>query len=156
MSKFKASLLAALGLLILTGVISVIGPQRALAMIGFTPVREVDSPGRQPFSIALSATFNDKTFNVPSNKRLIITYVDAITPAENAAQAINILSKVTGGNSALTLPFTTDRAGFSFLSQQVMGFADPETTVIVNFNSIGTPPNRTATVNIHGYYINLP
>lgn len=152
MSKLKTSLLAALGLLILATTISLIRPERALAALGFTPVRDVDNPGRQPFSKQLLISRdNPATFAIPTGKRLIITYVDAWTVDSGNASGIQIDSIVNPEYSQIFVPFTTERNSYVYLSQQVMGFADPGTEATV---SVGT--EFGVNVNIHGYYINVP
>lgn len=80
MRRFKASLLAACGLLILAAVRGAIGPKRALAALGFTPVRDVDGAARQPFTVeGVVNGFFFKAFSGPgTNKRLMITAVTAI------------------------------------------------------------------------------
>lgn len=159
MTKFKASVLAVMGLLLVTIVISLIGPERALAAIGFTPVRDVDNPGRQPFSAHLDfgANFpNPARFNVPSRKRLVITYVDARAEDAVLADAIEIRSTVNGQTSSLLPPFATERATAIYLAQPVMGFADPETEVSVTYLVAGISNRPGASVNIHGYYNDIP
>src|SRR5262249_17436850 len=149
-------LLAALGLLILTGVISLIGPKRALAAIGFTPVRDVDNPGRQPFSLLVElggGSPNPQQIALPNNgKRLVITYVDSRSFADNP-EAIEIQSTVNGVSSRLILPFTIFKGETILFSQPVMGFADPGTILRVLHTNGG---NDFAQVNIHGYYNDVP
>ena len=59
MPRFKYSLLAAVGILILAFVLTVIGPKRVMAALGFTPVRNVDNPDRAPFQDSFSLQIRD-------------------------------------------------------------------------------------------------
>ena len=161
MPRFKYSLLAAVGLLLLVSVISLIGPKRALAALGYTPVRDVDGPARQPFSIQFDfeasattgTTVDTKGFNVPSNKRLVITYVSANS---HGGEFLDIQSNVNGQFTFIDVPFTASSPllpDFLVASQQVMGFADPGTLVQVQ---TGMAPNGSAHVDVYGYLVDVP
>ena len=158
MQRFKYSILAAAGILVLSGVLIAIGPTRVMAALGYTPVRDVDNPGRQPFSINLSipAAGVPPTFPVPAGKRLVITHVDAIC-FDTMPDTIAIRSTVNAGFSEIGLGFSKidAPAGFTHYraNEQVMGFADPGTSVAVLFFAFG---NGSARVNIHGYYVDVP
>ena len=155
MQRFKYCLWAAAGILILAGVLALIGPKRAMAALGFTPVRDVDGSGRQPFSVSVSVPRAQLTtvFNVPAHKRLIITYVDAFTVA-SSVDDIEVYSTVNGISTRLFVPFTaTPFPNDHYASQQVMGFADEGTPVNVEyFGSAGS----NAGVDINGYFVDVP
>ena len=80
MNRFKYSILAAAGILILALVLTAIGPKRVMAALGYTPVRDVDNVGRQPFTIDVAVPSDDsRSFTVPAGKRLVITTLGAAT-----------------------------------------------------------------------------
>jgi hypothetical protein len=126
-----------------------------MAVLGYTPVRDMDNPGRQPFSVQVNAARGQLTtiLNVPAHKRLIITYVDAFSLAATVSD-IDVFSTVNGNASRLFVPFTaTPFPGEHFASQQILGFADAGTPVSVEyFGSAGS----TADVDIHGYFVDVP
>jgi hypothetical protein len=156
MQRLQYSLLAAAGILILAFVLNLVGPKRVMAALGYTPIREVNAPGRQPFSIRLDVptmgAIPGGTFPVPANKRLVITYIDS-TAVGDAAVRLVVNSSVNGLDSGISIPFSTARGGLASLNQQVMGFADPGTTVSVFYISTAADQAR---VNLHGYYVDVP
>ena len=162
MQRLKLSLLAAAGILVLVFELSVIGPKRVMAVLGYTPVRDVNAPGRQPFSYraSISAGGSVGSFVVPAGKRLVMEYVDAfVSPLTKLGDALSIRSTVNGQPSELLVPFltsTTSGPGPFFnhyAVQHIVGNADPGTTVTVTFF---TWTADSATVNIHGYYLDVP
>jgi hypothetical protein len=72
--------MVAVGLLLLGGMMS-FGPDRVLAAIGFTPVRDVTNPALQPFHQGLLLSTPNGllgakgSFTVPVGKRLVIEFV---------------------------------------------------------------------------------
>ena len=82
MQRFKYSLTAAAGILILAFVLNLIGPRRVMAALGYTPVRDVDNPLRNPYQVTISLTGNNTqsvrtSLVVPQGYRLRIEYVSA-------------------------------------------------------------------------------
>jgi hypothetical protein len=157
MKRLQTSLFAAAGILILALVLTAIGPKQVMAAIGFTPVRDVDNPGRQPFSINLTVSQGmSSTFPIPAGKRLVITHVDAFT--DNLPDTIAIRSTVNGGFSEIGVGFSRidTPAGFVHYraNEQVMGFADPGTSVSVSYFTFSF--GVSARVNIHGYFVDVP
>ncbi len=149
MNRFKVSILAATGLLILAFVLTAIGPKRVMAALGFTPVREVNSPGRQPFAVRLVVQSNS-TFTVPAGKRLVITTVSAATVGTDTFIGIN--TAVNGVTSDLFIPYTS-KGGDSFvnLAGEALAHADPGTTITVS--QFGPD---VAIAAVHGYYVDVP
>lgn len=78
MKRFKYSLCAAAGILILALVLSAVGPHRVMAALGYTPVRDVDFAARQPVLVTLfspGGSFGWNSYTIPANKRLVIEFV---------------------------------------------------------------------------------
>src|SRR5205823_2965051 len=87
----KYSLLATAGVLILTFVLTAIGPKRVLAALGYTPVRDVDK--RQPYQASVQTDLPAGTLTrgfdvpaVPSGKRLVIEYITFDASASNGEE----------------------------------------------------------------------
>lgn len=156
MKRLQLSLVAAASVLILSFVLSAIGPKRVMAALGYTPVRDVDNPGRQPFALSVQIDTNIRiySFSVPAGKRLVITHVASDTAAGRAG--LYVTSSVNGADSILTIPFRerTNADPFEYYaSEQVMDFADAGTAVFIHFfGSGGTVVN----VNLTGYYVDVP
>ena len=153
MQRFKYSLLAAAGILVLAFVLTAIGPRRVMAALGYTPVREVNAPGRQPFATLLSPNGNggQETFTVPAGKRLVVTTFSATTN-NTTGDYIRLNTTVNRNDSLIFMPFTTrgDQACAN-LTGEAIAYADPGTTVIVvNFGA------SVALATVVGYYVDVP
>lgn len=82
MPRFKYSMIAAAGILVLVFVLSVIGPKRVMAALGYTPVRDVDFAARQPILVSLNTTYKP-VHTIPSDKRLVIEFVSVSASVPN-------------------------------------------------------------------------
>jgi hypothetical protein len=122
-------------------------------------IRDAENPGRQPFSVNLSiAGPGSSSFPVPANKRLVITHVNAFCQTPTVPDTIAIQGTANGVLSELLVPFsitTGPTATNRYAVQQVMGFADPGTSVTVTFFVFGGSTGN-ARVNIHGYFVDVP
>ena len=121
-------------------------------------IRDAENPGRQPFSIKLSVPASGLVnFTVPADKRLVITHVDAAVTLPTVPDAIAILSTADGADSELVVPFsiaTGPTSSNRYAVQQVMGFADPGSSVVVDF-FVFAGGTGNALVNIHGYFVDI-
>ena len=154
MQRFKYSILAAVGILVLSSVLIAIGPKRVMAALGYTPVRDVDGPARQPFSIQPDVTAGTAfNYTVPNNKRLVVTYVDS-GEAGSTALDVELVTTVNGQPSETIVPYGTVVAGFHYANQEVTAYADPGTTMRVYYATTGGTP--TARINVHGYFVDVP
>ena len=120
MNRFKYSLLAAAGILVLAFVLTAIGPKRVMAALGYTPVRDVDQPARQPFGINRSVTVAGGTFAagtsfaVPAGKRLVIEQVAIAGNVDVQGQFAqeNIAALVNGVSVEYPLPIMSQGGSF--------------------------------------------
>ena len=134
-----------------------------------TPVitRSTDEPSRQPFSILRSCSTNTTggtqtcttTFNVPTNKELVIEYVNIQCfgfGSPNPAQST--ITTTAGGTS---VPYNFLRGDpnpiFNNVFQSnalVRIYADPGTTVTLMGTQNGN--GSTFAFSLSGYYVNVP
>lgn len=157
MQRFKISMLTAAGILVLAFVLTAIGPKQVMAALGYTPVRDVNCPGRQPFAMLVIAAPNEipvSTANVavPVGKRLVITSISA--EIEQSNPGYFTMSTLIGGNYTTTwVPFS---AGTGVYIANMNGYdiaqADAGTAAI----HIGANTSQHFEVNIHGYLVDVP
>ena len=153
MQRFKYSILAAVGILVLSSVLIAVGPKRVMAALGYTPVRDVDNPGRQPFATVIFPNGNGgtATFTVPAGKRLVLTTFSATMPSATGND-LRLNTTVNGIDTLVVMPYTT-RGSISYanLTGEALAHADPGTTVtLYNFGA------SVALATIHGYYVDVP
>jgi hypothetical protein len=117
-------------------------------------VRDEQNPGRQPFSYVATVGPNSQLFfTVPTDKRLVMTYVDA--RSYGSPDIITIYSKVNSQPTLVRVPFSVSTSpDRHYANQQILGFADPGTMVGVYYFAFGS--DLGAEVNIHGYYVDVP
>src|SRR5205823_4966094 len=110
MPRFKYSLLAAAGILILALVMTALGPKRVMAALGYTPVRDVDNPARATFQDSFSLEIDpghssDKNesfaVNIPPNTRLAIDHINVLgeLPVGQRLVGVNVDAFVGGSAS---------------------------------------------------------
>jgi hypothetical protein len=144
MQRLQYSLLAAAGILILAFTLNLIGPKRVMAALGYTPVREVNAPGRQPFAAQGFPFFN---FAVPANKRLVITGVFGFATG-TTAERVQVDTFTGGVVTSFFVPYTTrGSSSFANLAGEALACAEPGTAVNVNGQGL---------VTIHGYFVDVP
>lgn len=157
MKHFNYSLLAAAGILVLAFVLTAAGPKRVMAALGYTPVRDIDNPGRQPFAAGLLMSGEGGTYFVaPPGKRVVITDVSAMAVgAANDYLEIQTDVTVTGNPSRTTyfdIPYST-RGTRSFANANGVALAQADPNSFVAIYNHG-PSNGQ--VNIHGYLVDVP
>jgi len=157
MKRFQSSLFAAAGLLILAFVLTAIGPKRVMAALGFTPVRDVDGPGRQPFAVRANAVsgaipVSTADIAVPAGKRLIITAISA--EIEDFNPGYFILFTSIGGHVTNTwVPFSGGPGVFiANLNGYDIAEADAGATAV----HIAASTSQRFEVNVHGYLVDVP
>ena len=155
MKRFKYSILAAAGVLILALIITAIGPKRVMAALGYTPVRDVDNPGRHPFQIGL-ASFNSFRFTVPAGKRLVIENVSGNAFSFGVFRWVGLLSTAGGAFTSHLIPVTSAGLAGSGANTYTFGqvttiYADPETDVFCNGSDDGL-----GFVAVSGHLVDLP
>ena len=119
------------------------------------PVTNADSPAMQPFNVGFDevlAGFVPRTFTIPAGKRLVIANLQARAASGNA-HALTIVSTVNGKFSVIEAPFSIIRNSDIWVNQQVLGFADPGSTVEVYYTSMAAD---SAVVSINGYFVDVP
>ena len=165
MSRFKYYLWAAAGLLLLVGTLSVIGPKRALAVLGYTPVRDVDNPGRHPFQIRMFPIGNGNAstnFTVPAGKRLVIEDISVfVSIAPGSTPEVTVLTSVGGAEAFHFVPAAFAGALFSgddsYDGHALARFyADPGSTVRADVHSNPGAASIQADMSVSGYLIDLP
>ena len=165
MQKFKYSLLTAAGILVLAFVLSVVGPKRVMAALGYTPIRDVDNPARQPFMYTSTVPINDGrsegygSFPVPAGKRLVVETMTVFRDNARLGQSVQVLADVefNGQIGYFALPFVSaTTARLSCISQSTRLYADPGTNVSFDLLRTGSSGNETDVVTVWGYLVNLP
>jgi hypothetical protein len=159
MQRLQYSLLAAAGLLILAGVLTLIGPKRVMAALGYTPVRDVDQPARQPFQIAVSVSgssnFGVNSFVVPTGKRLVIEYI-SIAMFNNGSGNVIIGPAPLSSLPSIAIPFRDPGIrGVYTGGKEVRFYGEPGQTlgVRVDFDTFGLFGGE---VTIVGHLVSLP
>jgi hypothetical protein len=140
LKRLQYSLLAAVGVLILALVLTAVGPQRVMAALGYTPVRDVDNPGLQPFQQTVvysggngnSAT---STLTVPAGKRLVVEHVSGVSFGPNPA-TITLGANAAGSEPVIFLTVHDFFAPTVFASYHgdadVRFYAEPGSVIGVN------------------------
>jgi hypothetical protein len=164
MFKFKCYLWAAAGLLMLVGVLSLISPKRALAAIGYTPVRDVDQPARQAVQLSGGAfSFGGGTgssalvYTVPSGKRLVIETVGCLIelpPGQTGS--MSILLTLNGQQTIYFLPATLIGNNGWAATQSVRLYADSGTIVELTINRSSNSGDGSGSASFSGYLVNMP
>ena len=156
MQRFKYSILAAAGILVLAGVLTVAGPKRVMAALGYTPVRDITNPALQPFQITLSAT---DSFTTPAGKRLVIDHVSGIMDFVSGGPNNLALETTANGRLASHYLHTTFVSGsppnvWYNVSDTGGIYADPNTNVSTSLNYSGSRGFENITIS--GHLVDLP
>jgi hypothetical protein len=134
------------------------------------PVLDVDNPARQPFQTGGGGRVQEgncpgisSTFAVPASKRLVIEFASAsvVIVAIGQIPYVEIQTEVGSISTSYRVPLTrigaVDTREVFEGSQQMRVYADPETTVYVNFGrSLPCTEVADFRVSISGYFVNLP
>ena len=169
MPRFKYSLLAVAGILILAFVLTAIGPKRVMAALGYTPVRDVDAPALNPhgdgiaFTIASGITTQVNLSPVPVGKRYVIEHITATASVPHGQTGFFFIDTRSGGtNVSLVVPVNqqfvdTVFAGSDLLvtGQSVRFYADPGTTPSISFRRSSNSGSASFQAFLSGYYVNL-
>ena len=158
MHRFKVSLLAAAGVLVLAFVLNVVGPKRVMAALGYTPVRDITNPALQPVQFFLSERF---PYSVPMGKRLVIEHAsaDIFEPTGSFMSSLAINTNLAGQAGLHFLP-KTFMASYATgeewaVAQPLRLYADPGTQVRAAL--IGTNVNQISVfLEISGYLVDIP
>jgi hypothetical protein len=159
MNRLKYSILAAAGILLLAGVLTLVGPKRVMAALGYTPVRDVTNPALQPFQIAVSfsgnSNFGTNSFTVPAGKRLVIEYV-SVAMFNNGSGTVLIGPAPLSSLPSVSIPFRDPGIrGVYTGGQEVRFYGEPGQTlgVRVDFDTFGLFGGE---VTIVGHLVSLP
>lgn len=108
MNRFKYSLLAAAGILVLAAVLNMIGPKRVMAALGYTPVRDVDFAARKPLilSFNLGSGGMGPVYIIPDKKRLVIEFISISAPGSTSAGLGIWDAALTGYIDLIRFPLT--------------------------------------------------
>jgi hypothetical protein len=167
MKRLQYSLLAAAGILILALVLTAVGPKRVMAALGFTPVRDVDQPARQPFvhnfDLPLTNGIGEESITVPLGKRLVIETVDAagfVTPGQKVDFMMDLLT--SGSTTHVRHHFPPTFIGTFFnldrytLCQSVRLYGEPGSTVRVIMQKNAITAGGVGDLAISGHFVDLP
>lgn len=168
MRWFKQSLLAAAGILVLALVVGTISPKRVMAALGFTPVRDVDQPARNPhqdgfgFATANSITTEVDLSTVPNGKQLVIEYISATASVPAGQSGFFFIQTKAGGVTANhTVPVVQSFADAAFPGSSLLVsaqpfriYADPGTTPSVSFRRSSNAGGAFCSAFISGYFVN--
>ncbi len=169
MQRFKYSMLAAAGLLILALVLTAIGPKRVMAALGYTPVRDVDNPASNPHGDGIADTITSGITTqvffraVPAGKRFVIEHVTATASVPNGQTGFIFIDTRSGGiNVRLVIPVNQQFADSVFpgsdllvTGQAVRFYADPGTFPSISFRRSSSSGSASFQAFISGYYVNL-
>ena len=163
MQRFKVSILAAAGLLVLAGVMTVIGPKRVMAALGYTPVRDIDYAARQPLLVQLDTTYHP-IYRVPVKQRLVIEFVSFYTSVNKGGlYSVSLQTwdaALTGFTHTISFPLTlmsrVDSLDSSAFASATKIYVDPGTALKVDASI--TPGTQSATVDctFSGYLEPVP
>jgi hypothetical protein len=166
MKRFKAHILAAVGLLILAAVIAAMTPKRVLAALGYTPVFDISNPALQPFSHEFHISFPNgsvgtDTFTVPAGKRLVI---ETVTGAAFLSPGVNVdfAMDVALNGAFVRYNFQSASAGVFFnlerhhTAHAVRIYADPGTTIRAIVQKSNSSTAGGGNISIAGHFVNLP
>ncbi len=170
LERFKVAICAAIGILTLACVITVVTPKRVLAALGYTPVRDVDQPARAPYSggfgflVANGTTSTTSLGVVPAGKRLVIEYFSGSGEVPTGQTAYFYISTTAGGTGGShSVPVTQKFADAAFAgsdalvaAQPLRLYADPGTNVEVGFRRSSANGGAFCSAFISGYYVTLP
>ena len=168
-------LLAGFGTLTLLAAVGLFASRPAHTAGGPVPVAVANTPlatrlvdiatPAQPFALRMDLTFADgfaeKTFTVPANKRLVLTYISSNCAVAPGAKAFFDLGTTVNGQQVEShLPFTSQGAIFGHdafaLSSPVTVYADSGTTVTVAALDSDTVGSGGLIVGLYGYYVDVP
>ena len=167
MKRFQYSLLATAGILILAFVLTAIGPKRVMAVLGYTPVKDVDGPGRRAYhelapSINTSTVTTEVNFSmVPGGNRLAIENVSVAASVPSGQTGYFFIDTIVGGAfSSQVLPAVqkfADQSGENILicAQPIRVYADPGTRPSLGFRRSSNAGDASFQGAISGYYIGL-
>ncbi len=119
----------------------------------------------QPFALRMDLTFTDgyvaKTFTVPANKRLVLTYIASSCGVAPGAKAFFDLSTIVNGKEVEAhLPLVPQGAilgqDLFNLSCPVTVYADSGTVVTVSVLDSDTAGTGGLIVGLYGYYVDVP
>ena len=159
--------IVAVGLLLLGGMMS-FGPKKVLAAIGFTPVREVDNPVRNPYQQAFfvfmaagESGMDVDLAPVPAGKRLVIEYVSIRARLASDQTLFMVLGTTAGGAGAnhsipVSQTFATFINSFRVVGGETLRiYADPGTTPFLSVDRNNTVGGMDGIVTVSGYYVTL-
>jgi hypothetical protein len=169
MTRFKYSIAAAGGILVLAFVLTAIGPKRVMAALGYTPVREVENPAIKPYGSGIGFTVTSGITTqvnlpaVPAGKRLVIEHVTSTASVPNGQTGFFFIDAVSGGvGVSLVIPTNQQFADTVFpgsdlivTGQAVRIYADPGTTPSISFRRSSSAGSASFQAFFSGYFVNL-
>jgi len=176
MIKLRNSILAALGVLLVSSVlvaqstrtghatgsavaVQIVGTP-TVTVSGTTTVSDPSEPGKQPFQWTLSpnsgsSTFSSDQFTVPAGKELVIDYISAqLTQYPAGGYAYMYLTTTGGGNSAFykVIPPSSTTVPFN---QNLKIYADPGTVVTAQVTQ-SSGSSSGGNLIVSGHLVNVP
>ena len=133
-------------------------------------VRNVDEGSRQPFqrpfavNLAPTESFGEATFTVPAGKRIVVEYASLRASLPPGQTVFVNIATTTAGQSAFHPVVVSDQGMYGVLhlvgaSQQTRIYADPGTTIIVQFGrdpSAGAPGGADFFMTLSGHRVDVP
>jgi hypothetical protein len=117
-------------------------------------VHSVDGPAHDPFYIGLDpATRSLAQFQVPSDKRLILTFLSARAAGGSTIEDMYIESYSGGKPASAFIPMNTTEGDFRYAVQQMQMECDAGTTVYVAVDDSNSEDTTTVTTCLQGYYV---
>ena len=166
MQRFKYSILAAAGILVLSSVLIAIGPKRVMAALGYTPVRDVDR--RQPYQAGAFAFPPAGTFGgsvtlpaVPAGKRLVIEYVSisgTVNIGQNVLEGRLDFGGAGGDFHAVSMPFQGQSPIRNYYvgSERVQMFVDAGNPPTLHVERSHNTDPWTIHASVAGYLVDVP
>ena len=167
MKHWRTHLVIAAAVLAAGSVLSIVLAGPAWTQVRAAFVQDIDNPARQPFQMTLCTSLFGSfgngctdTFTVPSNKRLVISYVSGTCTSSLSTMASGLrISTVVDNQPVRHLAHTqllgaTTQARVYDIAQQVTIYADPGTNVSTTIGGFPTS-GPSCLFAVSGHHVNF-
>jgi hypothetical protein len=139
-----------------------------MAALGYTPVRDVDQPGRQPFTVTGAITLSQGDLGnlfslspaVPAGKEFVIETISSSAFGPTGQRFIESVSVQNTTTATYYVPFTYISTaesidGFNAL-MPCRAYASPGTSIGMNMGRSAATGTASMSVTVSGYLVDLP
>jgi len=134
-----------------------------VSVVNTTPitVADIDNPAKQPFQITIGPSSSSgntaaASYTVPSGKRLVIEYYAAQLTQYPQGGYSYVYLVTTAGGSQVYYKIIPPVSTTTTFNQTTRIYADPGTDVQVLVTSSSSIGGAGASVNLSGYFVNVP